>query len=116
MKDTVQLFIDEIKNKPHVQPLITKANLSIELITEVERVSMGFFDGAVCMNPNDRVLYKNWQMTGREEGMVALLAGQEKLRSLAEKKVLTIKAPFRTILLLESIFYLAKAEQEQPVG
>ena len=113
MKDNVQLFINGIKNKAHVQPLITKANLSIELITEAERVSMGFFDGDVCMNPNDSGEYENWQIMGREEGMIALLEGQEKLRSLAKKKILSIKAPFRTILLLESIFYLAKSEPEQ---
>ncbi|XJZ26833.1 hypothetical protein ACF5W4_16075 [Bacillota bacterium Lsc_1132] len=110
MMDTVQAFIKEIKEKAHVQPLLSKADLSIEFITEMDRISMSFHDGNVLINSDRKSQY--CEMIGKETGMIALMEGKEKLRSLAEKKALSIKAPFRTILLLESIFYLAKKEPD----
>jgi hypothetical protein len=41
-----------------------------------------------------------------------LLEGKEKLRNLLKKEQLKVIAPFRAVLLIESIFYLTKPEEQ----
>lgn len=112
MIETVQTFIQTVKEKAHMHPLINKADFLIDFVTEGNRVSLCFMHGDVSIiKTGTERLAESYEMSGRECEMKMLLEGKEKLRFLEAKKFLAIKAPFRTILLLESIFYLAKKDQ-----
>ena len=51
------------------------------------------------------------EIRGDLNAMKQLLEGKERLRVLEQNGQLSIPAPIRTTLLLESIFYLTKAQE-----
>jgi hypothetical protein len=70
---------------------------------------MAFQNGVVSLlyEEDERLMHN--KISGRQKELEELLEGKETLRSLMRKKQLMVSAPFRTILLLESLFYLTKA-------
>jgi hypothetical protein len=55
----------------------------------------------------------NVVISGQVGSIIKLLEGKEKLRILVRSGQLKVKAPFRTLLLLESIFFLTKAKEDK---
>ena len=50
------------------------------------------------------------EIYGEQEAMQEIISGKEKLRTFMKKGKVQVSAPFRTILLLESLFYLTKMD------
>lgn len=112
MKELIEVFISTIKNRRHVLTLIEKLNgLKIKLVCEEREDLLIFQHGEVSLlvDHDDAVTY---EISGQRDAMYCLLIGKEKLRILIRNGQLKVRAPFRTVLLIESIFYLTKLEEK----
>lgn len=116
MIEAVQTFVQAAKAQAHVQTLISKADLSVHFITDEEMVSLCFRNGEIAIEPGRIAMDNSYQIVAPAAELRELLQGQVKLRSLKGVKALTVKAPFRTLLLLESIFYLVQPKKSIDLG
>lgn len=112
MIDLVEKFIETTQQQVHMQPLLAKADLSVDFITGCEKISIGIQNGTVFLNNGIVKTANTYQVIGKAEELRELLEGDERLRRLADQSKLSIQAPFRTLLLLEGIFYLSKIPKQ----
>jgi hypothetical protein len=113
MMESVRDFIMSTKERNHVLQLINTIDfLSIRLVSGNMSLLFAIANGELLMIEDENEGINTCKISGEIEAIKALLKGNEKLRILLNRGLLKISAPFRTILLLESIFYLTKAEKK----
>lgn len=111
MEEMLKIFLSAIKKRSHVLKLIETSDcLKIKLVCEGEEDFLVFHRGEVfsLVDNNDSTV--TYEIRGKRDSINSLLEGKEKLRVLVNHGQLKVKAPFRIILLIESIFYLTKPE------
>lgn len=106
MDELVKFFIQTMKERSHVLQLINHTVLHVTLVSGGIRIPIAINNGDIYLPQKITATFPNYEISG---DIIQLLEGKETLRSLVRKGQLKISAPFRTILLLESIFYLTKA-------
>ncbi|MDP4106296.1 MAG: SCP2 sterol-binding domain-containing protein [Bacillota bacterium] len=112
MIETVQAYIQSINERKHVLTLIEDTVLTIEFIVKDEMISLSLKKGEVCTSEQLCNAENKFSIHGEKESVKALISGREKFRTLLMNGDLQCSAPFRTILLLESFFYLGKTEKK----
>jgi hypothetical protein len=113
MKDMIQIFLSSIKERGHVLKLIEKLDgLKIKLVCEGKEDLLVFHRGEVSLLVDTNENAFTYVISGQRESIYCLLEGKEKLRNLLKKEQLKVIAPFRAVLLIESIFYLTKPEEQ----
>ncbi len=112
MLESIQTFIESMRAREHVKLLIAETDLTICFISKENATMMVMKKGEVDIikevNHESAI-----EISGDEGAIKALLRGRETLRALVKKELLEVSIPFRTILLLESLFYLAKKDEQQ---
>jgi hypothetical protein len=109
MNETLQSFIQSIKERNHVLLLIENTVLTVEFKIKDEITAILLKNGEVMIEAG--VNHANTcRIHGEKEKIKGLIMGKEKLRTLILKGDLHCSAPFRTILMLESFFYLGKSD------
>ncbi|HEY2419897.1 MAG TPA: hypothetical protein VGI04_00685 [Neobacillus sp.] len=106
MNEAVQNFIQTINGRDHVLQLLDNTELHVRLVEGEEGILIALNNGKVYLQQETDSTLPVYEING---DIKQLLNGTETLRSLVQKGKINITAPFRTILLLESIFYLTKA-------
>ncbi|WP_223591964.1 hypothetical protein [Neobacillus bataviensis] len=105
MIEALNNFLTKVKVQGHILPLIENADLRVNLNTHQQSIQLVIKNGTIFTLQNQPSKY---EISGDINAMTQLLEGKQRLRTLK----LSISAPLRTILLLESLFYLTKAQQE----
>jgi hypothetical protein len=108
MDETVQSFLQTIKERPHVLQLINHTDLLLTLVSGNRRVALSVKNGMIYLPQDTDAALANCEISG---DIPQLLEGKETLRNLVRKGKIQIVAPFRTVLLLESLFYLTKVRK-----
>jgi hypothetical protein len=112
LKELIQIFLSAIKQRSHVLKLIEKLDgLKIRLVCEGQEDFLVFHRGEVSLLADNNEIAATYDISGQQDSIYSLLEGKEKLRILMKNGQLKVKAPIRTILLFESIFYLTKPEE-----
>jgi hypothetical protein len=111
MNETVQAFILSINKRKHVLTLIEDAALTIEFRMKDETFYLFLKNGEVFPADGPCDPFSIFRISGDKERIKDLISGREKLRTSLMRGDLQCSAPFRTILRLESFFYLGKTEQ-----
>jgi hypothetical protein len=113
MKEMIQIFLSAIKERSHILKLIEKLDgLVIRLVCEGNEELIVFHRGEVFLFVDNDESVVTYVISGQKESLCTLLEGKGKLRNLIKNGQLKVKAPFRTVLLIESIFYLTKPEEQ----
>jgi hypothetical protein len=116
MDEMIQIFLSAIKNRSHVLKLIENLDgLRIKLVCERLENLLVFHRGEVFLLVDNDESTISYVISGQRDSIYSLLEGKEKLRNLINNGQLNVKAPFRTILLIESIFYLTKLEEKYSI-
>jgi hypothetical protein len=115
MIEALQTFLAMIKEQEHLLPLIHNANLHVALQTKQETILLAIKNGKISTLPELANQQEKIVISGNINAMEQLLEGKETLRVLASLGQLKVSAPFRTTLLLESIFYLTNPQERQLV-
>jgi hypothetical protein len=105
MLDAINAFLLNVNARDHVLSLVQTKDFVIQISGQHDLL---FKNGKVewlQTNDTDKVTYL---IDGDYRTLCQLLEGREPLRKLVREGTLQIIAPFRTVLLLESIFYLTK--------
>ncbi|MDN3019827.1 hypothetical protein PH210_27050 [Paenibacillus sp. BSR1-1] len=105
MIEALNNFLTKVKEQRHILPLIENADLRVNLNTNQQSIQLVIKNGTIITLQNQPSKY---EISGDINAMTQLLEGKQRLRTLK----LSISAPLRTILLLESLFYLTKAREE----
>lgn len=112
MEEMIQVFLAAIKKHGHVLKMIEKSDgLTIKLVCEGQEDFLVFHRGEVILLVDCKDRAVTCEISGQRDSIYSLLEGKEKFRGLINNGQLQVKAPFRTILLIESIFYLTKSEE-----
>jgi hypothetical protein len=113
MEEMIQVFLSGIKRQCHVLKLIENLDgLKIKLICENAETILVFHRGEVFKLVENDESSESYVIRGQRDSVYNLIRGNEKLRTLIHNKKLSLSAPFRTILLIESVFYLTKPEKQ----
>jgi hypothetical protein len=104
MKEAVQSFLTEIREKDHLLQLINQNRFSLTFKQGQENISLAFKDGEIIFD----FLLPNYEIKG---DISSLLKGEKTLRALIRNGDISINAPFRVLLMLESFFYLGKGSR-----
>ncbi|MDQ0198887.1 hypothetical protein [Neobacillus ginsengisoli] len=113
MIETIQTFLQTIKERKHVLQLIQSTDkLMIHFISGPKTVPIALINGEFSWLHDTGEKFLACEIEGEGSAIQQLLEGKEKLRFLVKIGRLKVKAPFRTILMLESIFYLTKVGNE----
>ncbi|WP_374049578.1 hypothetical protein [Neobacillus sp. OS1-2] len=115
MIEVLNTFLVKIQDQAHVLPLIHQADVQINLRCGEQIVQLIIKNSTIMSLQNSEVQPSKYEITGSPAAMKQLLNGTERLRVLEQQGRLKVSAPLRTILLLESIFFLTKA-QEHPLA
>jgi len=111
MIEAVNTFLVKYKEQGHVHPLIQQADLQITLQSENQAIQLAIKNGVILIMQNSPEQQPKYQIIGDHKAMEQLIEGTERLRVLERQGHLEIAAPLRATLLLESLFYLTKAQE-----
>jgi len=114
MIDSIHSFLQKIKEHKHVLQLIKETDpIMICFISSQENVSLVLKNGEVSMLHDTEEVFNKYQIYGELAAIEQLLTGKERLRVLIQKGRLKFSAPFRLVLMLESLFYLTKVDEKR---
>lgn len=108
MMKAVHALMNSTTERKHVLLLIENTVLRIEFKTRDTSIFLFLKNGEVLLTDQVSDDTKTCTIHGEAAKLKDLIAGKEKLRALMMKGDLQCSAPFRTILMLESFFYLNK--------
>lgn len=111
MIEALKTFQLAIKQQGHVLPLLEHQDLRVNLVSEQNTFQIIIKDGETFILHDSEETQTIPEIRGGMSAIKMLLEGKERLRHLECNGQLKVSAPLRTTLLLESIFYLTKAEK-----
>lgn len=114
MIEMLKNFQLAIKQQRHVQPLLERIDLRVNLVCEQKTIQIIIKNGEIFILHDSEESQTISQIRGDLNAIKELLEGKERLRVLERNGQLRISAPIRTTLLLESVFYLTKAQENFP--
>jgi putative sterol carrier protein len=107
--EAIGTFHMNLKERRHVLQLIEKVNnFTIKLVCEQKNIVIAFENGDVLLLDDHTDKSITCEIKGPLDSFNKLIEGKEKLRTLVKEGKLIVSAPFRAVLLLESIFYLTR--------
>ncbi|NRD76423.1 SCP2 sterol-binding domain-containing protein [Bacillus sp. BRMEA1] len=113
MIEAINTFLQQVKVREHIVPLIQQADLRVSLHCHAAPVQLVIKNGEILMlHDSEQQIKPNNVIWGSAHAFELLLEGKTRLRELERNGDLKIEASLRMILLLESIFYLTKARQD----
>src|SRR4051794_6820920 len=110
MMELANAFIANFTVQGHVLPLIQHVEVRVTVQCEQETIHLEIKNGAI------KILQVNaqpskYRISGKPNAIKQLFEGTAKLRMLERRGDLKVAATLRTILLLESIFFLTKGQE-----
>lgn len=112
MNETLADFTAKIKEPGHVRRLLDHKEFGLILICGKQRAAILFKAGQAFLTDDAGIDIDQYVLQGDQISFAKLLTGRETLRALMEKQELSISAPFRILLLLESLFYLIRLDEK----
>ncbi|MCM3115186.1 hypothetical protein M3610_07775 [Neobacillus sp. MER 74] len=110
MIEVLKTFQLAIKQQGHLLPLLEHIHTRVNLICEQNTYQIFMKDREIFILHDSKETQTIPEIRGDLYAMRQLLTGEERLRTLERNGQLSISAPIRTTLLLESIFYLTKTQ------
>jgi len=101
-------FIEEVKTKEHIAPLIKTADFSVGIQSEDEFIVLNIVNGNITLFTASFLEEPSIRISGSINNIASILSGKEKLRTAINKREIIIATTFRKLLFLESLFILAK--------
>ncbi|WML59197.1 hypothetical protein [Neobacillus sp. PS2-9] len=112
MIEEIQKFLVKMQQQEHVYPLIRQAEVHVNLRCDQQLVQLVIKNGAVFILQNPSEHQVAYEIRGSDLSMKQLVEGAARLRVLEQKEEIKVDAPLRISLLLESLFYLTKAQED----
>ncbi|WLR55706.1 hypothetical protein LC048_01440 [Mesobacillus subterraneus] len=108
MREQIERFVAEIPKKEHILQLVNKLDLIIKIEAKSGIFYLSFKDGKVVCH--ETCIHNGYTATisGTDALLDQLFEGDLKLLHGVKYNHLTIDCTFRDLLVLESIFYLAR--------
>ncbi|WP_423408093.1 hypothetical protein AABM38_20880 [Heyndrickxia sp. MSNUG] len=109
MEERIESFMNEIQKKNHIMLLVTNLDLCLSIEAEKQTYYLSFKKKKVEFSKERAFPAAQYaKLSGREDLLIHLLDGHIKLREGISIGYFNLVCPFRTLLVLESIFYLAR--------
>lgn len=109
MQDYIEKFSKSLRSKKHLLQLVQTKDLGIIFDTGEDRAFLHFKDGEIVDKESNNSRKELVQLRCSREALNDLLDGTCKLRDLSKMNEIKVKASFRNVLLVESLFYLSKS-------
>jgi hypothetical protein len=111
MIEMIQPFLTKVKERDHLRSLLNNADsLMVRFICGQQNIDIFIKNGECTLLHDSSEIFSKCEISGDKETVKQLLSGEGKLRLLMQNGRLQVMATFRTLLLLESLFYLTKID------
>jgi len=109
MEERIESFMNEIQKKNHIMLLVNNLDLCLSIETEKQTYYLSLKKNKVEFSREGKITAVQYaKLSGREDFLIHLVDGHIKLREGINIGYYNLVCPFRTLLVLESIFYLAR--------
>ncbi|MEH7883568.1 hypothetical protein V7654_04505 [Bacillus sp. JJ1609] len=109
MEERIESFMNEIQNKNHIMLLVNNLDLCLSIEAEEQTYYLSLKKNKVEFSREGTFPAVQYaKLSGREDHLIHLLDGHIKLREGINIGYFNLVCPFRTLLVLDSIFYLAR--------
>ena len=109
MQARIESFMDEVQKKNHIMLLVGNLDLCLEIESDHVSHYLYFKKNRIEYKKDHLSLSQQYaKLAGNSDFLCHLLDGKIKLREGINIGYFNLVCPFRTLLVLESIFYLAK--------
>lgn len=109
MQDWTKSFIVALSGKPHINELLKNIDLCLEVEVDNDAFYIHFqYDGIEFSETSPFQAISYARLSGTRECLLLLFNGDVKLRECTRSGNLKVSGTFRIMLLLESIFCLAR--------
>lgn len=114
MKERIEEFRNALMKKNHIMQLAQDLNLCLKFETEYGIFFFHIQKNMINLTETFSSLAdQHISLIGSEENLRYLLDGKIKLRDAIQLGYVKLECPFRTLLALESILYLARPLPEE---
>lgn len=109
MHARIEGFVNEVKKKNHIMQLVDHLDLCLEIEADNVTNYLYFKKNRIEFRKDELSPTLQYaKLSGKSDDICDLLDGKIKLRDGINIGCFNLVCPFRTLLVLESIFYLAK--------
>ncbi|MGA9227609.1 MAG: hypothetical protein WB217_14795 [Mesobacillus sp.] len=109
MEEKIESFMTAIQKKNHIMLLVNNLDLCLSIETENQTYFLSLKKNKVELSKEGTFPAVQYaKLSGREDFLIQLLDGHIKLREGINIGYFNLVSPFRTLLVLESIFFLAR--------
>lgn len=109
MVELIKLWIAEVNRKKALRSLLKELRFSFAIKIDQAIVPLTIKNGHIKLNEDmDQNIASPKKLEGEEETFLSILLGEQKLRDAVNNKEVTSTFSYRELLLLESLFFLAK--------
>ncbi|MCQ6275619.1 hypothetical protein JMM81_11685 [Bacillus sp. V3B] len=108
MVKLIKLWVMEINRKKNLQLLMRELCFSFYIKIEKSDILLKIENGHILLDEKATNECAAKVIEGKEELFLSILLGEQKLREAVKKRELSTTCSYRELLLLESLFYLAK--------
>ena len=109
MNELAERFLEKFTLQGHILSLIKHADIKVKFYCEQDSATIQIKNGKMSLLNDPEIICS--EVKGDIQAIQQLFEGTETLRTLEKKGKLTVTAPLRTTLLLESVFFLTKANE-----
>jgi hypothetical protein len=115
MRNLLDTLIDQCHSKYHLQLLFPSDPFILQLECESQRYTLSFSNKECFVAEDINNLEPQFVITGNEEMITTVLAGNELLSRLVESDQLSVKGGYRPLLFVESVLWLTRPMIKEPV-
>ncbi|WP_462411091.1 SCP2 sterol-binding domain-containing protein [Neobacillus sp. Marseille-QA0830] len=112
MLDAINTFLLTVRGRADILPLIDNAEIQLDISCEQKSIMLKIKNGEISIAAEKDSRLQKVTICGSLSAITLMLEGKEKLRILQKNGALKVTAPLRATLMLESLFYLVKADPQ----
>lgn len=115
LDQVIKLFKERFEKQSHLSPFFRLQEYTVLLATHDKRVSVHIRKRSCKVLIGDACNEDTIEITGSSGALQSLIEGRVKLSDLIRLDNVHVNAPYRTILKLESIFYLSGQQSRNAI-
>jgi len=108
MLELIKLWIKEVNRKKSLRALLKELYFSFAIKIDQAIIYLTIKNGHVHLNESSEHENPLKRIEGEEEIFLSIILGEQKLREAVKSKKISTTVSYRELLLLESLFFLAK--------
>ncbi|KPL58974.1 SCP2 sterol-binding domain-containing protein [Rossellomorea vietnamensis] len=114
MRIYLEELVDQCHSRYHLRLLFPDSAFILQFHCEKAVYGISISSGG-CAVMTDHSGESHFVIEGKENDMLSLLSGEERLSQLIENNILKVRGGYRQLLFVESVLWLTRSRGKEPV-